>query len=193
MVEHINLEDDMRNNILRQIHIERESQITEHAYSATRDNEYTEGELAEAAATYAWLAGKSKIKKLGMKMFKKLWPVNWETKHYNPKSAREDLVRAGALIVAEIERLDRLKLETMAKSAAPQRAILVEEKDAFATPPAHVVDAQVVKTLEQIEALNEQLRVVNSLGVTIDYNVDTNEGSLLRIDATIYTLHGKTR
>jgi len=34
------------------------------------------------------------------------WP--WEAKWWKPKSPREDLVRAAALIVAEIERLDRL-------------------------------------------------------------------------------------
>ncbi len=35
------------------------------------------------------------------------WP--WELKWWKPKDRRRDLVRAGALIVAEIERLDRAR------------------------------------------------------------------------------------
>jgi hypothetical protein len=38
------------------------------------------------------------------------WP--WEDKWWKPKDRRRDLVRAGALIVAEIERLDRLAAKT---------------------------------------------------------------------------------
>lgn len=35
------------------------------------------------------------------------WTTNWLGEHWNPKDRRQDLVRAAALIVAEIERLDR--------------------------------------------------------------------------------------
>lgn len=67
------------------------------------------GDLAAAAACYAlsaaglsgycfpWLRGR-----LGCP---DLWP--WERAAWKPKDARRDLVRAGALILAEIERLDR--------------------------------------------------------------------------------------
>ena len=35
------------------------------------------------------------------------WPIAWEDKWWKPKNPRRDLVRAAALIIAEIERLDR--------------------------------------------------------------------------------------
>ncbi|HCE9784511.1 TPA: hypothetical protein NH348_003290 [Pseudomonas aeruginosa] len=37
------------------------------------------------------------------------WP--WDEEWWKPKSARENLVRAGALVLAEIERLDRSATE----------------------------------------------------------------------------------
>ena len=36
------------------------------------------------------------------------WPHTWDASWWKPKDRRRDLVRAGALIIAEIERLDRL-------------------------------------------------------------------------------------
>lgn len=42
------------------------------------------------------------------------WP--WDAKWWKPKNTRRDLVRAGALIVAELERMDR---ESKATSSAP--------------------------------------------------------------------------
>jgi hypothetical protein len=36
------------------------------------------------------------------------WPKHWDLAWWKPKDPRRDLVRAAALIVAEIERLDRL-------------------------------------------------------------------------------------
>lgn len=42
------------------------------------------------------------------------WP--WPSKWWKPKSQRRDLVRAGALILAEIERLDRQQPNTEAET-----------------------------------------------------------------------------
>ena len=41
------------------------------------------------------------------------WP--WHRQWWKPKNARRDLVRAAALIVAEIERLDRATVARMAE------------------------------------------------------------------------------
>lgn len=62
------------------------------------DSEHGPGTLARAAACYALNA--AGVQPPGMN-----WP--WEDKWWKPKDPRRDLVRAGALIVAEIERLDR--------------------------------------------------------------------------------------
>ena len=35
------------------------------------------------------------------------WPASWSTDWWKPKTPRRDLVRAAALLIAEIERIDR--------------------------------------------------------------------------------------
>lgn len=55
---------------------------------------------AGAAACYAYASSGSAIIKG--------WP--WDERWWKPEGGRRDLVKAGALIIAEIERLDRLEL-----------------------------------------------------------------------------------
>ena len=70
------------------------------------DREHFQGHLARAAAAYAVNATELRdIVILRTRLPKWLWP--WEEQWWNPKNPRRDLVRAAALIVAEIERLDR--------------------------------------------------------------------------------------
>lgn len=64
------------------------------------DHEHNNGELSLAAASYA-LSSTA----LYGGYIKFIWP--WGNGAWKPKSRRLDLVRAGALILAEIERLDR--------------------------------------------------------------------------------------
>lgn len=40
------------------------------------------------------------------------WPTTWAEDWWKPKNPRRDLVRAAALLIAEIERLDRAALKT---------------------------------------------------------------------------------
>lgn len=81
---------------------ERHRQVTEEGYSIHRDDVYVRNELAEAAAVYAVLAGKPGCSSSA-------WP--WDKKTFKPSDdRRRDLVKAGALILAEIERLDRIQL-----------------------------------------------------------------------------------
>lgn len=77
---------------------ERRRQIEAKGWDAAHDEEHTNGELAFAAACYAM---GSPLQHDGGQ----LWPWGW--KWWKPKDRRRDLVRAGALIIAEIERLDR--------------------------------------------------------------------------------------
>jgi len=80
---------------------ERQRQIEVEGWTPERDNEQDEGELARAAACYAMSAsGVSYRIPVG------LWP--WK-KWWKPSTPRRDLVKAGALILAEIERLDRIE------------------------------------------------------------------------------------
>lgn len=80
---------------------ERRRQIELEGWAAEHDDEHSENEMALAAACYAMSAGgyaKGKVPPV--------WP--WVKEWWKPSTARRDLVKAGALILAEIERLDRM-------------------------------------------------------------------------------------
>lgn len=89
---------------------ERQRQISAEGWSLDHDDSHRNGDLAAAAACYAlsagWLSGYGFPWLLeGRRGCPDLWP--WERAAWKPKDPRRDLVRAGALILAEIERIDR--------------------------------------------------------------------------------------
>ena len=90
---------------------ERARQIGAYGYTPQHDDRHRKGELGLAAACYAAPSRMFVAKPLsgrGYEMYmayQDAWP--WDSKFWQPKSRREDLVRAAALIVAEIERIDR--------------------------------------------------------------------------------------
>lgn len=89
---------------------ERERQVSVEGWTANRDDRYVEGELARAAAAYCESAARPKLfaREPGRAYaVPQSWPPGWDRIWWKPKTSREDLVRAGALILAEIERLDR--------------------------------------------------------------------------------------
>lgn len=82
---------------------ERQRQIDAEGWTPEHDDEHTDGALAKAAACYAaprMHADPRIATPIG-------WPGDWDFKWWRPTDRRRDLVKAGALIVAEIERLDR--------------------------------------------------------------------------------------
>lgn len=81
---------------------ERVRQIDAEGYRARRDDEYTAEELVRAADCYLNAAGPSDA-----------MPGSWPWPHHawNPKDRISNLVRAGALIAAEIDRLQRADQE----------------------------------------------------------------------------------
>lgn len=80
---------------------ERMRQISTEGFSRERDDGYVQGELASAAACY--VLPKSKRRDVFVLSH---WP--WSAKWWKPSTdPRRNLVKAGALILAEIERLDR--------------------------------------------------------------------------------------
>lgn len=92
---------------------ERQRQISQEFYSTENDDEYKQNELLRAAVCYAenvvrrgWVFDSN----FGPDIYQEeeapdLWP--WDLDFWKPKSPRRDLVRAAALIIAEIERIDR--------------------------------------------------------------------------------------
>ena len=79
-------------SVIDEIEAERRRQIDVEGWTPEHDDQHADGSLAQAAACYA----------IGSPLY---WP--WDCKWWKPKGERRDLVRAAALIVAEIERLDR--------------------------------------------------------------------------------------
>ena len=81
---------------------ERRRQIEEEGYDSTQDDEHTGFELSLAAGCYASMA----VVSTPQLPVPADWP--WPKDFWKPTSARRDLVKAAALILAEIERLDRV-------------------------------------------------------------------------------------
>lgn len=88
-------------SVIDEIAAERRRQIEEEDWTPEHDDEHRAGELADAAACYA--ADDGAHPNEGEPPSGWPWGANW----WKPKDRRHDLIRAGALIVAEIERLDR--------------------------------------------------------------------------------------
>lgn len=84
----------------RDVLAERQRQIDVEGWTFGHDDSHNKMQMAEAAATYAlnaagWHLDHHRI----------FWP--WTSEWFKPTDRRRDLVKAGALILAEIERLDR--------------------------------------------------------------------------------------
>ncbi len=109
-------------NAIEDIIAERLRQTSAEGWSDAHDDEHHSGELARAAGWYALNAsahayndvlGVADPYSVANEIFAEPdgfyawpWPLDW----WKPKNRRRDLVRAGALIVAEIERLDRASI-----------------------------------------------------------------------------------
>lgn len=95
---------------LADIAAERRRQVEVEGWSVAHDDEHTGGEMAKAAACYAagrivFAIPQEIAPDRGAAGYRSIWP--WDLKWWKPKSYRLNLIRAAALLVAEIERLDR--------------------------------------------------------------------------------------
>ena len=89
------------NEALRLIAVERARQVEVEGYSPEQDAEQNaEGQMAHAAAAYA-------VGSAGDPDAALFWPGEWDPYGFSPAGTIRDLVKAGALIVAEIERRQR--------------------------------------------------------------------------------------
>jgi hypothetical protein len=86
------------------IEAERQRQIEAEGFDAARDDGYTERQL--------WAAGVCYFERATLEVpaypAPKGWP--WAKRWWKPGTAERDLIRAGALMLAEIDRMRRLKL-----------------------------------------------------------------------------------
>ncbi|MBV5798985.1 hypothetical protein KUT57_20790 [Pseudomonas aeruginosa] len=89
------------------VQAERRRQITAEGWTPEHDDEHADGQMAQAAGCYALHAGGIGTDwpdglQNGSALF---WP--WDKDWWKPTTPRRDLVKACALALAEIERLDR--------------------------------------------------------------------------------------
>ena len=89
---------------------ERTRQINEEGWTPAHDDTHSFGELARAASCYAWIASQSNSLREVFTSPPPIWPAEWSAEWWKPTDRRRDLVKAAALILAEIERLDRADL-----------------------------------------------------------------------------------
>ena len=103
---------------------ERRRQREVEGWTDEHDDAHRPGQLAAAGATYAYFAslsdedreyhGRAPYRGGLFSVVRYLWPSypgeaygGWSWNWWKPKDRRRDLIRAGALVLAEIERLDR--------------------------------------------------------------------------------------
>jgi hypothetical protein len=104
-------------NGAERIAAERQRQIEERGYTAQHDQEHQEGELAWAAAVYAApetifhiqvVEGSKGGIRQGQLMWHEPWPQGWQRDTFvlmSPTQRVRQLEKAGALIAAEIDRI----------------------------------------------------------------------------------------
>lgn len=92
-----------RTQAARDVLAERQRQIEVEGYDADYDNGSVKHELSFAAVSYIAFGKGASDERLSLPP--STWP--WAKSLWKPKNRRADLVRAGALIIAEIDRLDR--------------------------------------------------------------------------------------
>jgi hypothetical protein len=101
----------------RDVLTERRRQVEAEGWTPEHDDEHSDGGMAVAAACYA-LADRGKALAVNTLRTEKLWEwTGWAWWWFKPKDRRSNLVKAGALILAEIERLDRA---AQVEAAAPR-------------------------------------------------------------------------
>lgn len=89
-------------NVLEEVYSERRRQVDREGWAPQHDDEHDEGEMAFAAAAYATYQDDP-----ASNYVPGLWP--WAAEWWKPTTRRRNLIKAAALIIAEIERLDRLQ------------------------------------------------------------------------------------
>jgi hypothetical protein len=120
--------------VIDEIASERARQVSAEGWTPEHDDEHNDAAMARAAACYALLADPLRAFPVAHKrvwvphpgadelsraqgVYKdvpEFWP--WHPNWWKPKGQRANLIRAAALLVAEIERIDRASAQAEARS-----------------------------------------------------------------------------
>ena len=103
--------DSVQEDAARDVLAERQRQISAEGWTPEHDDEHDSGELAGAAGCYArhvnarsWVVGTAHDD-YAKEPAPDAWP--WDESWWKPTNPRRDLIKAGALILAELDRIDR--------------------------------------------------------------------------------------
>ena len=91
---------------------ERKRQIEVEGWTTEHDDKHIKGEMVSLAALYAYPGNRYKhLDYYSDSFFTATWPQTWDPKWWKPTPGdrTKELVKAGALIAAEIDRLQRLE------------------------------------------------------------------------------------
>jgi hypothetical protein len=100
--------------VVGEIAAERRRQMEIEGWALEHDDKHNHEEMADAAACYAMKrsARRHIVNQYTTDdLLSRLWP--WAAEWWKPDTRRRDLIKAGALIVAEIERIDRAALSRL--------------------------------------------------------------------------------
>jgi hypothetical protein len=100
---------------VRDVLAERQRQVSVEGWTPEHDDKYQKKELRSAALCYMRAED---ITKPGVAPGAWPWPANW----WKPTTDRHNLVKAGALILAEIDRIDRAAPRTTSTPSDDSRA-----------------------------------------------------------------------
>lgn len=87
------------------VQAERRRQVEAEGWTPEHDDQHSHGQMARAAACYALAGSSAPNDETAALLVSLAWP--WDEQWWKPSTARRDLIKAGALVLAEIERLDR--------------------------------------------------------------------------------------
>lgn len=96
----------MKSQGMKDVIAERERQVATEGWTAEHDDHHAFGEMARAAMSYI----EHTLRHRGSSIYSIIsapWEWPWARQWWKPKEPRRDLVRAAALIIAEIDKLDR--------------------------------------------------------------------------------------
>lgn len=129
---------------------ERGRQISDEGWSAAHDDQHTDGSLLSVAIFYLWAGSGKPGDVMGRASFGEDrapvgWP--WAAKWWKPKDRRSNLIRAGALCLAERDRCIRAGLTT--GPADHKLGLVLRELADLASPPAP--HEPLVKALREAE------------------------------------------
>lgn len=116
-------------DVIGEIITERRRQIEKENFSQTHDDAHEKFELAAAAACYAYplsVVIDGHGLEIGFPNPGTLplgWPESWDASWWKPSGDRRNLIKAAALIIAEIERIDRRRAAASSEPGEHQEVL----------------------------------------------------------------------